>query len=137
MATALTKAKRKRTAKKNVVLNQILPSCETLLAGDKNDETIAEAKIMLATLMEAANEVKALDEQVSDLTDDDDEYENNEIDAYEFALAARKVEGKLSINSKIPNHNGRWGLMEQCNLYNSGYNKLSCRNLSYKSLMAM
>ena len=95
MATALTKAKRKRTAKKNVVLNQILPSCETLFNGDKNDETIAEAKIMLATLMEAANEVKALDEQVSDLTDDDDEYENNEKDAYEFALAARKVEGKL------------------------------------------
>ena len=95
MATDLSKAKRKRTTKKNVVLNQILPSCETILREEKNEDTIADAVVMLSTLTEAAMEVKMLDEEVSNLTVDDAEYEQNEKDAYEFGIKTRKVEGKM------------------------------------------
>ena len=49
----------------------------------------------MATLIEKVAEVKSLDEQVSDLLDDDAEYEQNEKDAYDFDMQTRKFEGKL------------------------------------------
>ena len=64
--------------KKNIVLNQILPACEVILAGEKNDNTIEEAVIMLETLIDSVTEVKRLDELVSELTIADDEYDKNE-----------------------------------------------------------
>ena len=95
MASELTKTKRKRTTKKNIVLNNIVPSCQAILVGEKNDDTIEEAETLLATLIEKVAEVKSLDEQVSDLLDDDAEYEQNEKDAYDFDMQTRKFEGKL------------------------------------------
>ena len=95
MATGLTKAKRKRTTKKNIVVNDIFPECQKILEGAKNEETYTEAAVILQLLTEAAMEVKQLDEEVSNLTESDDEYAKNEKDAYDFTLQAKKFEGKL------------------------------------------
>ena len=91
----MTKTKRKRTSKKNIVLNQIVPSCQTILQGEKTEETIEEATTLLATLIEKVNEVKILYEEISDQIDDDTAHETNEKEAYEFEFETRKVEGKL------------------------------------------
>ena len=96
MADDLTKAKRKRTAKKNIVLNDIIPSCEQILQGVKDDSTIEEATTLLETLCEKTKEVISLFEDVSELIDDDAAYETNEKEAYEFELKSRKIEGKLT-----------------------------------------
>ena len=93
--TDLTKAKRKRTAKKNIVLNDVFPECEKLISGTKNAETLAESEAVLESLVDLVAEVKILDEQVSELTVDDTEYAANEKSAYEFSLKARKIEGKM------------------------------------------
>ena len=95
MATGLTKAKRKRTTKKNIVVNDIFPECQKILEGAKNEENYTEAAAILQLLTEAAMEVKQLDEEVSNLTESDDEYAKNEKDAYDFTLQAKKFEGKL------------------------------------------
>ena len=95
MATELTKVKRKRTTKKNIVDNQIIPECEKILAGNKDEESSADALVLLSTLTETANEVKDLDERVSELTVDDGEYDKNEKEAYDFLLRTRKMESKL------------------------------------------
>ena len=95
MSDELTKLKRKRTSKKNIVLNQIFPACETVLQEVKNDETIEEATTLLDTLVEKVAEVKLLYEEVSDAIDDDAAHEENEKEAYEFELKSRKIEGKL------------------------------------------
>ena len=95
MSDELTKLKRKRTSKKNIVLNQIFPACETVLQEVKNDETIEEATTLLDTLVEKVAEVKLLYEEVSDAIDDDAAHEENEKEAFEFELKSRKIEGKL------------------------------------------
>ena len=95
MADELKKAKRKRTTKKNIVLKDIVPSCEAILQEEKNDAKIEEATVLLATLIEKVAEVKLLSEKVSDLIEDDAAYEANEKEAYEFELKTRKLEGKL------------------------------------------
>ena len=84
MATELTKTKRKRTAKKNIVLNNIIPECEAIVAKEKSNETITEALVLLQALSEAINEVSSLDDMVSNLIDDDNELEKNEEDAYKL-----------------------------------------------------
>ena len=58
MATELTKTKRKRTIKKNIIQNNLLPECEYLVAGAKTYEKIEEAIMLLHTLKEAAIEVR-------------------------------------------------------------------------------
>ena len=67
----LTKAKRKRTTKKNIVLRNIMIDCEAVVNSPKTEEAIKDAEVLLLTLSEAVNEVRALDETVSDLTVDD------------------------------------------------------------------
>ena len=76
-------------------MNNLLPECEYLVAGAKTDEKIEEAIVLLQALKEAAIEMKGLDEEVSNLTVEDTEFEKNEREAYEFLIKTRKMEGKL------------------------------------------
>ena len=64
MTKDLTTAKRKRTTKKNIVLNTVIPQCEEILCGEMNEDIIAEAVVMMKTLEEAADEVRCLDGEV-------------------------------------------------------------------------
>ena len=96
MASELTKTKRKRTAKRNIVLNNLLPSCENILQSEKSEDTLDEARVLQEALKEAAVEVKRLDEMVSDLTEDDAEFELNENESYKFILKTKKMDGKLT-----------------------------------------
>ena len=93
--TELTVLKRKRTAKKNIVLKNILPECEALMVKEKNFDIVREAQVLLQALQESINEVRMLDEAVSNLIEDDKGLEKNEQEAYEFMIKARKVESKL------------------------------------------
>ena len=90
MASEQTKTKRKRTAKRNIVLNNLLPSCENILQSEKNEDTLDEARVLQEALKEAAVEVKRLDEMASDLTEDDAEFELNENESYKFILKTKK-----------------------------------------------
>ena len=105
MATELVKMKRKRTAKKNIVLNNILPSCETVLLKEPNGEVMEEATVLKLALEEASMAVKQLDEMVSDLIEDDMELEQNENNSYEFTLKAKKMDCKLA--SFLSKQNGQ------------------------------
>ena len=95
MATDLTKAKRKRTTRRNIVLKQMVPACEIILESEKNEESLEDAKILLEEIREAAVEMKGLDEKVSDLTEDDDEFEKIEDESYKMGLTLKKIGAKL------------------------------------------
>ena len=95
MATDLTKAKRKRTAKKNVVAKTLLPECEQIILKYRSQEAKEEAVVMIQTLEQMEKEVKALDDEVSNLTEEEGELEKNESEAYEFLIRIRKMKAKL------------------------------------------
>ena len=78
MTSELTKMKRKRTAKKNIVLNNIFLSCEEVLLKERSEAALEEATVLRRALEDAAQEVKQLEENVSDLLEDDAEYQENE-----------------------------------------------------------
>ena len=105
MTKDLTTAKRKRTTKKNIVLNRVIPQCEEILSGEMNEDVIAEAVVMMKTLEEAADEVRCLDGEVSDLLlEDEEQYEQNEKEAYDFLVKTRRVAGRLAafLDKKTP-----------------------------------
>ena len=58
MATEISKVKRKRTAKRNVLLNSLLPECNELLMKDKDSSVLREADVMSQALAEAKQAVK-------------------------------------------------------------------------------
>ena len=95
MAAELTKAKRKRTARRNIILNQMVPSCERILSHEKSEESLEDANILLDEIKEAAVEMKELDAKVSDLTEDDAEFEQIEDESYKMGLKLKKVKVKL------------------------------------------
>ena len=68
MASELTIAKRKRTSKRNIVLNNLIPSCEEIFVEEKTEESLEDAKLLLTELREIMIEIKKLDTLVSDLT---------------------------------------------------------------------
>ena len=94
-ASELAKMRRKRTVKKNIAKKDLFADCEALIAGDRTDETVKEAKVLLQTLMETTEEVRKLDDMVSDLIADDVEFEANETAAYQFLIAAKRMEGEI------------------------------------------
>ena len=49
MVTNATVAKRKRT-KKNIVLGNVIPACEQIVARERNDEVVREALVLLQAL---------------------------------------------------------------------------------------
>ena len=75
MASDLSKAKRKRTAKKNIVIKNILPECETILNEYRSEEAIQEVTMMVQTLEQLQLEVRILEDIVADLIEDEDELE--------------------------------------------------------------
>ena len=70
-----TVAKRKRTAKKNIVLRNVIPACEQIVAKGRNDEVVREALVLLQALQESIVEVRRLGDIVSDLIEDEEELE--------------------------------------------------------------
>ena len=92
MATNATVAKRKRTAKKNIVLRNVIPACKQIVARERNDEVVREALVLLQALQESIVEVRRLDDVVSDLIEDEKELETHEKEGYEFVIKARNVE---------------------------------------------
>ena len=94
-AAELAKMRRKRTVKKNIVEKDLFAKCEALIARERTDETVKEAKVLLQTLMETTEEVRKLDDMVSDLIADDVEFEANETAAYQFLIAAKRMEGEI------------------------------------------
>ena len=96
MASELSKAKRKRTAKRNVVIKTILPQCEEILKQERNRDSSDTAKILQYELKEVGIEVKWLDEMVADLVEDDDEYGEVETSSFELGLKAKKMDTKLT-----------------------------------------
>ena len=95
MATNATVAKRKRTAKRNIVLRNVIPACEQIVARERNDEVVREALVLLQALQESIVEIRRLEDAVSDLIEDEEELENHEKEAYEFVIKARNVESEL------------------------------------------
>ena len=95
MATALTTAKRLRTAKQNVVTKTILLQCDFIMGKERSGSVVSKAKVMLQALSESKVEVKRLNDNVSGLLEDDAELEENEHNAFEFTIKARKVESKM------------------------------------------
>ena len=87
--------KRRRTAKKKVVLNRILAECEEVMIQEKTGAAVREASVLLQALVEAIGEVKTLDNTVSDLIDNDEELQENVENAYKFVIKASKVEFNL------------------------------------------
>ena len=77
------------------MLNQMLPACERIIGGEKNEESTEDAKILLEELREAAIEMKKLDSSVSDLTEEDADFENIEDESYKMSLKLKKMERKL------------------------------------------
>ena len=53
----LTKLKRKRTTKKNIVVRELLPECERILTEDKTWEKCNEAEVLLDALKKQSDEV--------------------------------------------------------------------------------
>ena len=102
MATNATVAKRKRTAKRNIVLRNVIPACEQIVARERNDEVVREALVLLQALQESIVEIRRLEDGVSDLIEDEEELENHEKEAYEFVIKARNVESELQ--EYVSNH---------------------------------
>ena len=102
MATNATVAKRKRTAKRNIVLKNVIPACEQIVARERNDEVVRKALVLLQALQESIVEVRRLEDVVSDLIEDEEELENHEKEAYEFVSKARNMETELQ--EYVSNH---------------------------------
>ena len=96
MTSELTKMKHKRTAKKNIVLNNIFLSCEEVQLKERSEAALEEAAVLRRALEDAAQEVKQLEENVSDLLEDDAEYQENEEKLYKFSLEVKKMDWKLA-----------------------------------------
>ena len=95
MTSELTKAKRKRTTKRNTALKDILPQCEDLLTNYGTEESSGDASALIQVLDEIRVEVKTLDEAVADLMDDEDAMEKHESESYQFGATMRKMQAKL------------------------------------------
>ena len=89
--TELTKLKRKRTGKRNVVLNSLLPECEAMLLREENSTMRREATVLMEALEETRLEVKQLNKAVLELIESEDDYEKIEDESYKFDIKARKV----------------------------------------------
>ena len=58
MATEISKVKRKRTAKRNVLLNSLLPECNEPLMKGEDSLDLREGDVMSQALVEAKQVVK-------------------------------------------------------------------------------
>ena len=86
MTSELTKARRKRTTKRNTALKDILPQCEELLTNYRTEESRGDASAMIQILDEIRVEIKTLDEAVAYLMDDEDAMEKHESESYQCGI---------------------------------------------------
>ena len=93
--TDLSKARKKRTTKKNVIIRDVLPECEDLITGYRNEESRGNATAMIQTLEDKIKEMKVLDDEVTGLLENDDELEKHESDASKFSVDMRKMQVRL------------------------------------------
>ena len=97
----ISKLRRSRTSKRNVISKSILPEIEELL--HNQEKSLEEIQVELITRMEFLTEsvpvFKGWDEQIADLIVEDAEYEKDEMDTIMFNLkvsaAINKVEAFL------------------------------------------
>ena len=95
MTTELTKAKRRRTTKRNSVMKDILPDCEGIIVNYRTENTIEEASALLQILEDKQKEIKILDDEVANLLEDEEELQKHETEGSKFLLTLRKMQAKL------------------------------------------
>ena len=80
MATAISKLRRKRTSKRNVILNVTLVEMENWLHDGEKDKEEKEIKLhaRVELLLEAVPVIKNLDDEIANLIDEDEAAEKDE-----------------------------------------------------------
>ena len=95
MTTALTKAKRRRASRKNVISNNLLPDIDKVLGTPFVAELFFEATSLLNSLTENQKSVQEFDETIADLIQGDDELYSDELEASNFDKHIKRTEEQL------------------------------------------